>query len=671
MERSFLEQAKSVLLGPRGRSIGLCLLVTVLMAILSFLPLGRSLENQTLDLFYRLRPMAPQPADLLIVAIDEPSFQELPYPWPWPRRLHADLVRRLVAGGARLIVFDVIFAGTTKPEDDKLLADAFREAGNVVLGLTFEVARDPRFSRRILISPLKSLESAAKEQGLSIITPDPDGVVRRFRLSLGEQETLPLAAFRLIRPRATLPSPLHGLIDYAGPARSIDTVSYYQVIDPERPLPSSRIRGRIVLVGQGLEASATPQAQADAFYTPFYAKDGQRMSGVEIQANILNTLMEGSWGRELPRWLHLALLVALILMASLVLTRLRPMGGLIFTAASLMVLAALSFGLFFFMRWWIPPFLISTGLVLVYAGNVLGHYFMEAREKRWLRQAFGRYVAPSVVEAITLSPDRLELGGEELETTVLFADLEGFTRLSETMPPQALIQLLNDYFTPMTQIIMAYRGTLDKYIGDALMALWGAPVPQSDHALRACWAAIEMEKTMAELQVKWQSQGLPPLAERLGLHTGPVVAGNVGSRDRFNYTVLGDTVALASLLEEVNKVYGTRILLSGETCQRVKDHLLVRELDTVRVRGRAQTMTVYELVGPYPPEGFPPWLDAFAAGLKAYRGRQWDRAAQAFQEVLQLKPGDRPAGVFLKRCGSLARTPPPSEWQAVFVLESS
>ena len=216
---------------------------------------------------------------------------------------------------------------------------------------------------------------------------------------------------------------------------------------------------------------------------------------------------------------------------------------------------------------------------------------------------------------------------------------------------------------------MAYRGTLDKYIGDALMALWGAPVALADHALRACRAAIEMEKTMTELQAKWRAQGLPPLVERLGLHTGPVVAGNVGSRDRFNYTVLGDTVNLASLLEEVNKVYGTRILLSEETCQRVKSHLVVRELDMVRIRGRRQTMTIYELVGPYPREGFPPWLDFFATGLTAYRNRQWEEASQAFQEVLLLKPGDRPAEVFLKRCRSLAEKPPPANWQAVFILE--
>jgi adenylate cyclase len=384
----------------------------------------------------------------------------------------------------------------------------------------------------------------------------------------------------------------------------------------------------------------------------------------------LNTLLEGSWGRELPPWKRLAFLVALIFLAVLVLIRLKPIHGLIFTGVSLVVIAAVSFGLFVLGRLWFPPFLLSTGIVLVYAGNVLGHYFMEAREKRWLRQAFGRYVAHSVVEVITTRPDLLELGGEEFETTVLFADLEGFTRLSEVMPPQTLIKLLNDYFTPMTQIIMAYRGTLDKYIGDALMAQWGAPVPLADHALRACWAAIEMEKTMTELQMKWQAQGLPALVERLGLHTGPVVAGNVGSRERFNYTVLGDTVMLASLLEEVNKEYGTRILLSEETCQRVKDQLLVRELDLVQVRGRGQPLVISELVGPYPPQGPPPWVEVFTAGLKAYRQCQWDEASQAFREVLHLKPGDPPAQVFLKRCLALAKTPPSPGWQGVFVLES-
>jgi adenylate cyclase len=670
LENSRSPKLQRFLLNRQGRGLVLGLVVAVALVVLSLLPFGQFLENQTLDLYYRLRPAAPPPDNLLIVAIDEPSFQEVALPWPWPRRLHAELVRRLHAAGARLIMFDVIFAGATDPKDDKLFADAIREAGDVVLGQALEVTRDPRFTRRILITPYQPFQQAAKAEGLCTITPDADGVVRRFHLSLAGRETIPLAAFQVVRPGSSLTPTLSGLIDYAGPPRSLDTVSYYQVIDPERPLPSSRIKDRIVVVGNMLEASVTPQAQADAFYTPYFAKQGQLMSGVEIQGNILATLLKGSWGRELALWQWLALLLASILLASLVSVRLKPLGGLIFTAVCLLAMAAATFGLFVLARFWVPPFLICTGLVLVYTGNVLGHYFTEAREKRWLRQAFGRYVAPSVVESIIQHPDRLELGGEELETTVLFADLEGFTHFSEAMAPQALIKLLNDYFTPMTRIIMAHQGTLDKYIGDALMALWGAPVSLPDHALRACRAALEMEQAMAGLQATWQAQGLPLLVARFGLHTGPVVAGNVGSRERFDYTVLGDTVNLASRLEGVNKVYGTRILLSGETSQRVKDQLLVRELDLVQVKGRGQPVTIYELVGAAPAAGNAAWLTVFAEGLAAYRGRQWPEAARAFEEVLQLKPGDRPAQVFLKRCRAYAAAPPPLDWQGVFILES-
>jgi len=669
MKVSWWRKTTGLLLGHRGRGIALGLLVAGVMVVLSFLPLGQSLENQTLDLFYRLRPVAPPPADLLIVTIDEPSFQELKQPWPWPRRLHAKLVRRLADSGARLIIFDVIFADPTDPEDDQALAEAFREAGNVILGTTFETTKDPRFTRRVLINPYKPFQRAARTQGLCMVTPDYDGVVRRFHLTLGGRETMPLVASRLVRPGKSFPLDLTGLINYAGPARSIDTVSYYQVVDEERPLPRSRVRGRTVLVGHMLEASATPQAQADAFYTPFFAENGQLMSGVEIQGNIINTLLDGSWGRELEPWGRSLLLAAVIFLASLVLIRLKPISGLIFTGVGLGLIAAVSFGLFLWARFWMPPFLMSTGLVLVYSGNVLGHYFVEAREKRWLRHAFGRYVSPSVVEVITNNPERLELGGEEIETTVLFADLEGFTQLSESVSPHALIKLLNDYFSPMTQIIMEHQGTLDKYIGDAIMALWGAPVTLPDHALRACQAALEMEKTMAELQEEWKIQGLPPLTARIGVHSGSVVAGNVGSRDRFNYTVLGDTVNLASRLEGVNKVYGTRILLSENTCSQVKDLLLVRELDLVQVKGRGQPVTIYELLGPRPPDGKPPWLDYFAAGLQLYRTRQWEEASQAFNEALRLKPHDRPSQVFLGRCRFFAVAPPPSGWQGVFVLE--
>jgi adenylate cyclase len=238
------------------------------------------------------------------------------------------------------------------------------------------------------------------------------------------------------------------------------------------------------------------------------------------------------------------------------------------------------------------------------------------------------------------------------------------------MPPEPLIHLLNEYFTTMTRIIMAHQGTVDKFIGDALMAVWGAPVAMTDHAARACQAALDMQEAMSRLQEGWQGRGLPLLSARVGLHSGRVLAGNVGSTDRFNYTVMGDTVNLASRLEGVNKSYGTDILLSESTYEKAAaGRLLFRELDQVQVKGRHQPVTIYELAGLRPSENEPAWLPAFAAGRAAYLARDWLRAREHFQEVLRLKPDDLPAQVFLQRCRQYQEKPPAADWQGIFVLE--
>lgn len=653
----------------RGRILMLALPAFLLLAGLGWLHLGQTLENRGLDFCYQLRGSGPPPPELLIVAIDEPSFQELRRPWPWPRRFHAELIRRLKAAGARLIAFDVLFADATNPEDDRMLAQAMAEAGNVILSQTVEQARDRNFDRQILVKPLASLCQAGK-LALTVLTPDPDAVVRHFRLKVEDRDTLPAVVWRTLFPEKPLPSDLTGLIRYAGPARSLDTVSYYQVIDPERPLSAERIRDRIVLVGSMLVASANPQCQADAFYNPFYTRKGPGlMSGVEVQGQIIHTLLSGRWGREFNHTLHLGLSLVLLLLAAWLFTYLRPLPGLAVVAGLILGVLGCSAYLFLYKDLWAPPVLLCGSLGLVYSGNVLMQYLVESREKRWLRQAFGRYVSPAVVEAISAHPERLELGGEEVEATVLFSDLAGFTTLSETMAPKDLIHLLNEYFTAMTQIILDQRGTLDKFIGDAIMALWGAPIPLADHARRACEAALNMQETMRSLQQHWQDRSLPRLHARIGLHSGPVVAGNVGSRERFNYTVMGDAVNLASRLEGVNKYYDTVILMSEITYQQVQQDFLTREVDQVQVKGRVQPVTIYELLG-HPPEAGPPaWLESFAAGRAAYLERRWDRAEGLFQETLQLKGEDGPARLYLRRCQHYRQEPPPPEWQGVYTLE--
>ncbi len=652
----------------RGWSLGL--LTFLLLAPLAFLTPGRSAEHLWLDFCYQWRPSPPAPADLLLVGIDETSFQELRLAWPWPRRLHAALIDRLHQAGARLIVFDVLFADPTAPEEDDTLAPALCRAGNVILIKTLDITEDRHFRRRILVEPLELFRREARGVGLAVLTPDVDGVVRRFHLSVDGQATLARVAVQTLQPESVWPVGLTGFIDYVGPARTLETVSYAQVVDAARPLPESKIRGRIVLVGPMLGASATPQGQADAFLTPYYSLTGRLMSGVEIHGNIIQTLLRRSWGSELPMGLRLLLYLTILIPAAYLFARVSPWIGLALMLTLIVALLGGSALLFLGYRFWAPPVLLSGGLTLVYTGNALFHYLVATRDKRWLRRAFSRYVSHSLVELITAHPERLRLGGEEVEVTVLFSDLAGFTTLSEKLTPADLIHLLNDYFTTMTDIIMDCQGTVDKFIGDAIMAFWGAPISLPHQATQACRAALAMRHALRPLQHAWQARGLPLLQVRLGLHTGLAVAGNVGSRERFNYTVMGDAVNLASRLEGVNKLYGTDILLSDATCRKVADSFWLRELDTVRVKGRRQAVVISELVAAQMGDPAPLWLEPFHRGRRAYLERQWRMAAGFFQEVLRLRPDDPPAHLYLARCRHLIRHAPPDDWTGVMVLDS-
>jgi adenylate cyclase len=656
---------------PQGRALMLGLLTWLVMALLSLLPFGQRLENYGLDLLFAWRHPQPPPADLLIVGIDEPSFQEFGLSWPWPRRLHATLVDRLAAAGARCIVFDVVFADHTTESEDDAFATAMRRAGNVILAEDLDLVKDPQFSRKILIQPYKPLRQAARALGLAMVSPDPsDGVVRHFQLRVQGREILAAVAARTFIPNLQLPPDLSGLIDYTGGPRSLETVSYYQVVDPDHPLPAARIRDRIVVIGRMVGASPAPQARSDIFYTPYYAASGRITSGVEIQGQIIHTLLSGRWGRELPTAGRLGLYLVIILGSAYAMARLTPLVGLAILGGLVPLILGSSAVLFLAGNYWVPPLLLTGGLAVVYSGNVLGHYLLEARERRWLRQAFGRYLSPAVVQVIVSHPERLQLGGKEVEGTVLFSDLAGFTSISETMTPEDLIGLLNEYFSPLVQIILAHQGTLDKFIGDAIMAFWGAPLPLEDHAVKACQTALAMQRAMSSLQDRWQERGYPLLTTRIGMHSGPLVAGNVGSRERFNYTVLGDTVNLASRLESVNKIYGTNIILSQDNHRLVADKFLFRELDLIRVKGRVQPVTIYELLGS--PEEIKEllWLDAFAAGRKAYQSGDWDRAEAFFQEVLHLKPDDPPSLLYLTRVRHYREIPPPSDWRGIFIMDS-
>ena len=665
---SDLASISNILQSTRQRLCGLTLLAFIGLSLMSYFHVGQTLENHALDLCYRLRPLSAPPPELLIVAIDEHSFQELNKAWPWPRRYHAKITRKLKDAGARLIVFDVLFAEPSNPEDDQLFADAMRQAGNVILATSLEISENPQVFRRILVQPFAPFRQAALGLGLTLVTPDVDGIVRRFRCNLGDNETIPEIVARHYLPENVVPPHSCALIHYTGPTGHLNTIGYTRVLDEPAESLAPQVRGKIVLIGRIVGASPTPLA--DAFYTPSFASTGKLMSGVEIHGQVIQTLLHGNWGRELEVLPQIGVYLLVLVLFCWLLLRVSPFTAICVLLGFILVIFGLSFYLFLRFNYWFPPVLLSGGLTLVYGGHIFAHSWLESREKRWLRQVFGQYVSDSLVETIISNPGRLQLAGEEVEATVLFADLISFSSMAENTAPKELIRFLNDYFSTMTEIILAHEGTVDKFIGDAIMAFWGAPLPIADHALLACETALEMQEAMSLLQESWQAQGFPLISARIGLHTGPVVAGNVGSKRRFNYTVVGDTVNLAARLEQANKNYGTGIILSEATFRRLTNTFIVRELDLVQVRGRVQPVTIYELLGFRHLLGPPPWLKIFEAGRSAYLEGKINEAAALFNEILENYLDDPPSRVFLKRCQKHLQKPLPLDWKEAFVLES-
>lgn len=529
----------------------------------------------------------------------------------------------------------------------------------------------------------------AKNFGFFNVVPDSDGTVRRepvlIRFQGNYYPSLDVAAALAYSNRPldqvrvffnpngleridfgsmTIPTDPEGFvqIDFHGPAGTFPTYSLADVVG--RKLSPELFRDRVVLIGP------TATGIADMAVTPF-----QRMAfpGVEVHANFIDNLLEGHFIQRGPReeLIDLAFLVLFSLGAGMVLSVVPP------TRATALLLVAL--GLFFWLcqhlfatqRVWIAVFLPTATLSLNYASIVSYRFFFEEREKRKVDRMFRQYVAPGVITQLRESPDLLRLGGEEKELTAMFSDIRGFTTLSEGLSPAALVELLNEYLSEMTEVIFREWGTLDKYIGDAIMAFWGAPYPQADHAERACRAALLMIEALKTMQARWDASGRPRIDVGIGINTGPMLIGNMGSTHRFNFTIMGDNVNLASRLEGLNKTFGTRILLSESTYQQVRDKMIVRELDLIRVKGKTKPVRIYELLGPAEQlEQFRGLLDGFEQGLTAYRAGRWEEALADFEEITANHANDPPSRVYLQRCRELLDQPPEGVWDGIYVMKT-
>ena len=647
----------------RSRSVLIAVGAWLAVAAVSSTGAWNLLELRGFDLWSRVavRPVAD--AGITIVGIDESSFGELQQQWPWPRSVHGRLVDALTKAGAAVIAFDIVFAEPSVPEEDAAFAQAIFNAGPVVLAGDLATQENAYADQVIQVEPLHALKEAGGIKGLAAVNLDNDMVLRRvpqdseafWRVVL-RQDPRPerrAAADRAVDEQT--------FIRYAGPDHSFPYVSYYQALDPDTFLPRDSLKGRVVLIGRDVKASPEPGApQPDMFASPFSAATGQLTPGVEFHANAIATMMTASEIRPLGRLAWLAIAAAIIGIAAWAMRHWRPITSAV--VAVLLSLAWLggSFGLFAYGDRWLPAFGPLVGVTLVYVAQGGTAFLTEQARRRQIKAAFGYYVSPAVVEQMVAHPERLKLGGERRVLTILFNDLAGFTTLAETLAAEETARILNEHLTAMTTIVLESGGTVDKFIGDAVMAFWNAPLDEPEHALKACQAAIAMQ---ADLARRRADLGNVDLRMRVGIATGSVIVGNMGSNTRFDYSAIGDHVNLAARLENVNKVYGTSTLVAASTIEMVNGRVPHRLVDRVRVKGKSEPVAVFTL------DADPAIVAISDQAIEAYRQQDWDRSTTHWQSLLELSPNDPIAKVYLKRIPDLRSQLRAADWDGSVALE--
>ena len=533
---------------------------------------------------------------------------------------------------------------------------------------------------------LKIISQAAVNSGYFNMIPDSDGsnrwapLVIKFRddyypslaMSLlqqyldGPMISLNLAGYGAESVKigdTTIPTDESGrlLINYLGSGTG-KTFPHYSITDIiNGRIPAETFRNKIILIG------ATAIGIYDLRVTPF----GATYPGVEIHATVIDNILHQNFLKHssLTRFIDLCTIIFFGLVIGLIISRLRAISGMITTFVILASFVAANMFIFSRYNIWLNIVYPFLTMVTIYLFITIYRYIKEEREKKKIRGAFQYYLTASVINEMLKDPAKLKLGGDKKNLTVLFSDIRGFTTISEKLTPEELVRLLNEYLTAMTNVVFKYDGLLDKYVGDMVMAVFGAPLDQPDHARKACLTALTMMTELHRLQKKWQEEGRSVLNIGIGVNSGDMVVGNMGSEMRFSYTVIGDMVNLGSRLEGLNKEYGSNIIISEFTYNTVKETMCCRELDLVRVKGRNLPVKIYELLGEKKDESkWNNFIIAFEQGLALYRAACWNEAIVSFQKVLTIQPDDKASHLYIERCNNLQEKPPAQPWDGVFTM---
>lgn len=651
-----------------SRRLGVsCWLGGVMLAfLLPLLPAWERVENLVFDAFSVSTAAGRSQLPITIIGIDEASFTQLGLRWPWPRAVHAELVKRLVADGAAVIAFDVLFSEPSSVADDAAFATAIGEAGNVVLAADFAFHETMLTRQWLRQDPVPVLTQAGARTGLATQTLRQDTVSRLFAQQPDAFWRRVVETLIEVRPGSvTMPYvPPDAMIRHLGPAHTFPYVPYYQALGGGEGLPAGFFADQVVLVGKDVRAAtASGTTQGDSFATPFLGVSQLLTPGVEIQATMIENALMGQAIGVLAPGIEAALGLGCLVLLLPLFWFWRPLWGLVALIAASAVVGGVAYALFLTPGVFLRVVAPISGMWAAVLAMGVASYWQERRRAAEIRQLFGMYVSNDVVSEMIAHPERIRLGGEQREITVLFADLANFTAVSERLAPDEVANMINLYLEAMTTVILSSGGTVDKYIGDAIMAFWGAPLPDPDHALHAVSSAVAMQAAMADLQPTLARMGLGGLSVRIGVHSGLAVVGNMGSSRRFDYTALGDTVNLASRLEGVNKRYRTGVLLSEATVRQLGSRVTVRRVDRVRVQGKAIPVDVYT---PCPDLR----LIALTSGFwQAFLERRWLAAREVLDELAFVAPGDTIETLLRQRLADCMAVAPAANWDGSVALE--
>jgi adenylate cyclase len=636
--------------------------------------------------------------------------------FPWPRETHGAIADFCARAGAKALVFDIFY---TEPSsygvsDDESFNASIRENGAVVGGMFIgrSVAtqkswppdlRDAGISLQGLPEwiaavkpaaldfpfanfPIEPLASSFRVLGDTNPFMDADNVYRRLAL-FGRFDgrvvpALGLAAYLAGNPGAHSFSIKPGILEVDGKAVPIDSegraiLRFRGPTMTHTTYPADAIIQSELQIRNGETPNIDPAVLKGKYVFFGYSAPGlfdlrnspmrNAYPGVEVHVTLLDNLLSGDFLKSPPLWATILMIVVVCMAAAVTVSSVsRAWYNAVVYIVFIPLIPALGIAAYA-LGYWVQIVAGTLGTAVSLIGSSILNYATEGKQKRYLKGAFKQYLSPVVIEQLIAHPERLKLGGERRELSIFFSDLQGFTSLSEMLSPEELTALLNEYLSAMTDIIQAEGGTIDKYEGDAIIAFWNAPLEQEDHAVRAIRAALSCQAELARLRPGFKARVNKDLFMRIGMNSGPAVVGNMGSRTRFDYTMLGDAVNLAARLEGINKQFRTYTMVSATTLELTKGAFPARELSRVAVVGRKEPVTVYEPMLQEEYAARKPALEAFDRGLRLFYAGKFGEAARIFEGNASADPA---SAAYAEKCRELLKSPPEGAWNGVWVMTS-